>query len=153
LFNTLATMLDLRSARFLDLYAGSGAVGLEALSRGADVTLVESDRAARAVLERNVAVVGRATVIGATVDSYLAGQPTGEFDVVFADPPYALDDSGLAKVLTRLVAGNWLSVGSTVVVERSARSNPPLWPNPLDSVKQKRYGEGMFWYGRADECV
>lgn len=149
LFSTLAGLIELDGARVLDLYAGTGAVGLEALSRGAaHVTLVESDRTAAATVQRNVDFVGLpgAGVVRTTVEAYLAGRPDEQFDLVYADPPYALDEPALAAVLVAL--GDWLTPGGIVVVERSARGPEPQWPDVIQSVKQKRYGEGLLWYGR-----
>ena len=149
LFNTLGGLLDLNGARVLDLYAGTGAVGLEALSRGAGhVTFVESDRTAAATVQRNVDAVGLpgASVARTTVEGYLTGVPGAPFDLVYVDPPYAVDDGTLADVLAALPG--WLAPGALVVVERSARGAEPRWPNVIESVKQKRYGEGLLWYGR-----
>ena len=138
LFSSLG---DLDGARFLDLYAGSGAVGLEALSRGASyVLLVEKDPRAAAVLRRNVEVVGLpgAEVRAASVSA--VGE-TG-FDVVFADPPY-----------TAAVDLEWLVAraipGGVVVVERSSRDAPLEWPPGVEPLRERRYGEGTLWYGRA----
>jgi 16S rRNA (guanine966-N2)-methyltransferase len=155
LFNTLASLLDLDGARVLDLFAGSGAVGLEALSRGAaEVSFVESDRAAAAIVSRNIATVGprpeqRAQVLACSVETYLAQPRAGDgFDFVFADPPYALADDALASLLSRLADPHWLRAEAIVVVERSARGGALTWPEALEALKQKRYGEGMLWYGR-----
>ena len=147
LFNTLATLLDLAGARVLDLYAGSGAVGLEALSRGAHAAvLVEADRGAAAIARRNAEGVNLsgATVIVRPVAAYLAGDPE-PFDLVFADPPYAtpVDDD-----LAALAVG-WLAAGAVVVVERSARDVPPAWPGGIETLFTRRYGETALWYGRA----
>lgn len=152
LFNSLATMLDLEGARVLDLYAGTGAVGLEAMSRGAAAAvLVESDRAAGEVLRRNVDAVGLpgVTIVRRPVAAFLAGAPDAPFDVVFADPPYALDDAGLGDVLAALGSPGWLAEAAVVVVERSARSAAPPWPEAfITPVRERRYGEGVLWYGR-----
>jgi 16S rRNA (guanine966-N2)-methyltransferase len=151
LFNTLAGLIDLDGARVLDLYAGTGAVGLEALSRGAaHVTFVESDRTAAATVQRNVDAVGLAgaVVVRTTVEAYLAGTPDAPADFAYADPPYVLDDQTLAGVLAALAVPGRLTPGGVVVVERSARGSEPRWPNVIESVKQKRYGEGLLWYGR-----
>ena len=150
LFNSLRSDLDLDGARVLDLFAGSGAVGLEALSRGASaVTLVESDRSACAVLRANVAAVGLdgAHVICRPVAAFLAGAAEPH-DLVFADPPYALSEDELAGVLTALAGGGWLAESAVVVVERSVRSPAPAWPSVIETMRDRRYGEGVLWYGR-----
>ena len=146
IFNLLGPVAG---ARVLDLYAGTGAVGLEALSRGAaHVTFVESDRTAAAAVQRNVEAVGLpgTTVAATTVESYLAGRPDAPFDLAYVDPPYALDEATLGAVLAAL--SGRLAPGAVVVVERSARGVEPSWPDVIESVKQKRYGEGLLWYGR-----
>jgi 16S rRNA (guanine966-N2)-methyltransferase len=152
LFNSLRGLVDLDGARVLDLFAGTGAVGLEALSRGAaEVEFVESDRGACEVLRRNIASVGMngATLHRSQVTSYLVGRaPDQPFDLAFLDPPYAYSGEHLATLLGSLVAG-WLAPGAVVVVERSARSPEPRWPTQVTLLKQRRYGEGMLWYGRA----
>jgi 16S rRNA (guanine966-N2)-methyltransferase len=155
LFNTLGGLVELPGSRVLDLFAGSGAVGLEALSRGAaHVSFVESDRGAVAVLEANLGVVGitaaqQAEVRRLPVENYLgAGPPATAFDFVFADPPYAVTDAEITRLLSMLAGPQWLAEEAVVVVERSARGDALGWPEPLESVKHKRYGEGMLWYGR-----
>lgn len=152
LFNSLAALMEVQGARVLDLFAGSGAVGLEALSRGAaSVELVENDRAACDVLRKNVATLRLpgATVHRTAVATHLAGAPDVPFDLVFLDPPYALADESLAALLSQLATPRWLAPGAIVVVERSARGVEPRWPERLDVIKNKRYGEGVLWYGRA----
>jgi 16S rRNA (guanine966-N2)-methyltransferase len=152
LFASLLSELgDLDGKRVLDLFAGSGAVGLEALSRGAkQVLLVESDARAAAVIRANVATVGLrgATVATDRAERMLARPPAGAtpFDLAFADPPYALTQSALNRVLTLLAEG-WLADGALVVVERATRSGPLDWPPGYLPVKSRRYGEATFWYG------
>jgi 16S rRNA (guanine966-N2)-methyltransferase len=152
LFNSLSGLLELDGARVLDLFAGTGAVGLEALSRGAAAaTFVEADRLAWETLRRNVAAVGLpgADVHRRPAAAYLIGAGTDEpFDLVFADPPYAFDEQHLASLLTSLIVPGWLEPGAIIVVERSARSVEPGWPSEIEAIKQKRYGEGVLWYGR-----
>jgi 16S rRNA (guanine966-N2)-methyltransferase len=139
-------------ARVLDLYAGSGAIGLEALSRGAGrVLLVEYDARAAAVIKANVAVVARpgATVAIDRVERLLSRPPAGHqdrFDLVIADPPYALTEAAVIKVLT-LLEGGWLADGALVVIERATRSGPLDWPPGFLPGKSRRYGEATFWYG------
>lgn len=150
MFNSLRSLLDLDGAQVLDLYAGSGAVGLEALSRGAAaVSLVEADRVACAVLRRNIEALALpgARLVARPVAAFLAGEP-GQHQFVFADPPYALGDPELAGVLSRLTGG-WLAPDAVVVVERDARGAEPPWPEGVTPVMNRRYGAGRLWYGRA----
>jgi 16S rRNA (guanine966-N2)-methyltransferase len=154
LFNSLRSLVQLPGAHVLDLFAGSGAVGIEALSRGAAFALlVESDRAACAVLRRNLAAVtdGRATVCCRPVAVQLAQlHPSAPFRLVFADPPYALPDDELAATL-RPLAGGWLAEDAVVVVERPVRAAEPGWPAGVALVMQRRYGDAVLWYGARDE--
>ena len=153
LFNTLRAHLTIEGASVLDLYAGTGAVGLEALSRGAArVVFVERDRTAAALLQRNIDAVALpgARLLCRPVTAVLSGPGVDPYDLVFADPPYDLADDELGEVLASLVGRGWLAAGATVVVERSARGAEPLWPEGITLVTDKRYGEGRLWYGRAN---
>ncbi len=152
LFSTLDSLVDLSGARVVDLYAGSGAVGLEAWSRGAGhVLLVESDkRAARTARENATALdAGDAVrLVVAAVDRVLATPPDEPYDVVFADPPYRMPEDALGAVLAALVEFGWLAPGAVVVVERSSRSPEPTWVPGITGTSVKRYGETVLWYGR-----
>jgi 16S rRNA (guanine966-N2)-methyltransferase len=156
--------------RVLDLFAGSGAIGLEALSRGAErVLLVESDPRAAAVIKANVAAVGlpgatvavdrverllsrppaasAAAAAGAAADGKNAANPAASrYDVVLADPPYALSEAAVTRVLTLLQDG-WLADDALVVIERATRSGALDWPPGYLPSKSRRYGEATFWYG------
>ncbi len=155
LFATVNSLLGgLAGAAVLDLYAGSGAVGLEALSRGAaDVLLVEADGRAARVIRENIEAVGLpgARLVTGKVQQVLARHPPGERqqDFVFADPPYAAGDDELAAMLTALACEGWLAPGALVAVERSVRSGPPPWPAGYESERSRRYGEATLWYGLA----
>jgi 16S rRNA (guanine966-N2)-methyltransferase len=141
LFSSLG---DLDGARFLDLFAGSGAVGLEALSRGAaSATFVESDAGALRVLRANVADLGHpaALVVGDRAERFLDGCEGEPFDVAFLDPPYALDVDGVLAACAPLVT-------DVVVVERATRDGSPTWPGELQADKARRYGDTTLWYGR-----
>lgn len=142
---------SLHGLRVLDLYAGSGAVGLEAWSRGAEaVTLVESDRRTAALVAGNARTLGfaGADVVAASVATVLARGPAAPYDVAFLDPPYPLDDAALGGDLALLVARGWLAAGALVVVERSSRSAEPSWPVGLSGTRHKRYGETTLWYAQ-----
>jgi 16S rRNA (guanine966-N2)-methyltransferase len=152
LFNALDSMVELRGARVADLYAGSGAVGLEAASRGAShVLLVETGRAAARVLRQNIETLaaGAVAVLNtARVEQVVAARPAEPYDVVFADPPYELGEPELAGVLAALVANRWLPDRGVLVVERSRRSPEPTWPRGVTAGRSRRYGETELWYGR-----
>jgi 16S rRNA (guanine966-N2)-methyltransferase len=154
LFATIASMLgSLDGARVLDLYAGSGAVGLEALSRGAGhVLLVEHGGRAARVIRENIEAIGLpgAVLAADRVERVLARGPGGgRYDVVFADPPYALADAAVSQVLSLLAGQGWLAPGALVIVERATRSGPVNWPDGFVPDKARRYGEATFWYGLA----
>ena len=154
LFSALeSTLGSLNGLRFLDLYAGSGAVGLEAWSRGAAaVTFVERDRRTAATVRTNAAVVGcrAARVVTASVSTVLAGTVVdAPYDVVFTDPPYATSADKVAADLRALVDGGWLTAGAVVVVERPARSGPVAWPEGLVEDRVRTYGETALWTARA----
>ena len=149
-----AALGGLDGVHVLDLYAGSGAVGLEALSRGAaDALLIESDPGAVQVIRQNVAALGMtgATVIRDRVGRALRRGPgsAAPREFVFADPPYAVGDDELGQVLASLHAAGWLAQGALVVVERDARSGAPPWPEGLAQDRSRTYGETVLWYGRA----
>ena len=143
---------SLHGLRFLDLYAGSGAVGLEAWSRGAGVvTLVEQDRRTATLIGENARTLGfaKADVVAAAVSGTLRRTPTAPYDVAFLDPPYPLGEPAVADDLHALVAHGWLVPGALVVVERSARSPEPDWPDSFTHIREKKYGETVLWYGHA----
>jgi 16S rRNA (guanine966-N2)-methyltransferase len=157
LFATIRSIAgSLTGARVLDLYAGSGAVGLEALSRGAGhVLLVESGPRAARVIRDNIEAIGLpgAEVITGRVERILAQGPSkGNYDIVFADPPYALADSDVTGMLTLLADRAWLAPGALVVVERATRSGPVCWPDGYRQDRARRYGEATFWYGLGPEA-
>jgi len=137
--------------RVLDLYAGSGALGLEALSRGADVVeMVEVARRALATLRRNVSVVGLpgAKVVADRVERHVGVPPGEPFDVVLLDPPYSVADAAVTEVLATLVSRQWLTDDALVVVERSTRGGPLTWPPGIEALRERRYGETTLWYGQ-----
>lgn len=156
LFSSVESMLRAEDrawaeVRALDLYAGSGALGLEALSRGAEsVTMVERSRDAVRVLQDNVRVVGLpgATVLAIPV-SRLADRPPVAATLVFADPPYDVPASRVAHELGVLCDAGWIDDDAVIVVERASGDDgvplPPTW----EVRAQRRYGDTVLWYGRA----
>lgn len=148
MFSALEHRVDLHGATVLDLFAGSGALGLEALSRGASTLLsVESHRGACDVVRYNQQTVARA--VGREVSTSVYCQPVARFlssspdlrevTVVFLDPPYDLSEESLTAVLTDLV--RLLSPGALLIVERSAKSPEPSWPGSLEKLAGKTYGD------------
>jgi 16S rRNA (guanine(966)-N(2))-methyltransferase RsmD len=144
LFNILTARLDLTGLAVLDLYAGSGALGLEALSRGAASALfVESDQRTAAVLARNIDAVGLpgATVCRGVVSSVLAAGAAAPVDLVLADPPYDVETADVNAVLGLLVANGWVRQGTVVVVERGASSVPLTWAAGWSRWPERVYGD------------
>nr|WP_207630765.1 MULTISPECIES: 16S rRNA (guanine(966)-N(2))-methyltransferase RsmD [unclassified Actinopolyspora] len=152
LFSALEAMTELSGMRVLDLFSGSGGFGFEALSRGAaHTTFVESDRKAAAVLRRNAAGLGFESldVRQAQVRSVLSGAPREPYDLVFADPPFAMDPAELDECWTALVLNQWLSADALVVVERFWNTPAPEWPRGLEPLRSKRYGDAaVYWAER-----
>ncbi|MGY3204271.1 16S rRNA (guanine(966)-N(2))-methyltransferase RsmD [Streptomyces sp. TE5632] len=156
LFSTWQALLGgpLDGERVLDLYAGSGAVGLEALSRGAGHTLlVEADARAVRTVRDNVRALGLpgADVRAGKAEQIVRTPPpaAGPYDLVFLDPPYSVSDDDLREILLTLRSGGWLAEEAVVTVERSTRGGEFGWPPGFDAIRARRYGEGTFWYGRA----
>jgi 16S rRNA (guanine966-N2)-methyltransferase len=149
LFSTLTSLLgSFDGASVLDLYAGSGAVGLEAASRGAArVVLVETAPLALRALHANIETVALpgVEVRAEPVARVLAGTVDSPYDVVFADPPYSQPIDGVLSVLS---AGGWVAPHGVVCLERATRSDGPEWPAGFVALRSRRYGEATLWYGR-----
>lgn len=154
LFGSVGSVLGtLRGIRVLDLYAGSGAVGLEAASRGAGhVLLVESGAGALRTIQRNVRHLGLSEVEVAAdrVSRLVARGPGGSpYDLVFADPPYSTSDEAVTTLLEELRGRGWLAPAALVVVERSSHGGPLPWPPGFVADRVRRYGDATLWYGLA----
>lgn len=152
LFSSLQARLDLDGARVLDLFAGSGALGLEALSRGASrLVLVDSAARAGRVMAANVAAVGLpgAEVRVQSAAAFLRA-PAEAFDLVLLDPPYDLATGAVEALLADLTAG-WLAEGALVVVERGRGGEDLQWPAGFADAWQRRIGDTVLlravWYG------
>ena len=152
-----------RGMRVLDLYAGSGALALEAVSRGAaSAVLVEQSAQAAAVCRANASALLKASAHGdtdarprigvrqATVRAFLReprpDAPAAAFDLAFLDPPYDVTEDELHAVLDALLPV--LDPDAVVVVERSARSPEPTWPTGLDPLRSRSYGETAVWFAQ-----
>ncbi|MEV8176530.1 16S rRNA (guanine(966)-N(2))-methyltransferase RsmD [Cellulosimicrobium funkei] len=169
IFSRLEHLGVVDDARVLDLYAGSGALGLEAASRGAaDVTLVDSARVAADVARRNVAALGLSNVhvVAQPAEAFVAGVAAagdaagaagassrgraghGPFHLVLVDPPYDVTAEALERVLAHLAVPGVLDPAAVVVVERSTRTPEPTWPAGWELVAHKDYGEtAVFFVG------
>jgi 16S rRNA (guanine966-N2)-methyltransferase len=153
LFGALESSEAIHGARVLDLYAGSGALGLEALSRGAQtVDLVERSRPAVAIVKRNAASVTKALgrpgarVHESAVLPYLR-RAAGPWDLVFTDPPYEIEDAAMTADLMALAP--LLSDDAVVVIERARRSTPPdVAAAGLEFVREKSYGDTAVWWAQ-----
>jgi 16S rRNA (guanine966-N2)-methyltransferase len=144
LFNIVTARLDLTGLSVLDLYAGSGALGLEALSRGAASALfVESDRRAVTVLERNIATLSLpgATLRRGLVAAVLAAGAAAPVDVVLADPPYEVDAAEVDAVLAALTTRGWAHDGTLAIVERAAAGARLSWPTGWQPWEPRVYGD------------
>ena len=150
LFSRLDHMNVLEGATVLDLFAGTGALGLEALSRGAArATLVEKVSAAARVASANIRATGLpARVVTADVRAYLGGRGgealTGENDLVFIDPPYDIPEGDMTTVLSALAP--WVGPDSLIVVERSTRAPAPTWPPFLVLEDTRAWGETVAYF-------
>ena len=156
LFSTLESLRGtLSGARLLDLFGGSGAVGLEALSRGAEhVLIVEADARAARTIRSNIRAVG---LTGAEVRvdraQHAAGGPPPAipYDVIFLDPPYGVSEGEIHRLLITLAVGGWLAGHALAAVERGTRGGEFHWPVGFEGLRARRYGEGTLWYGRSVE--
>jgi 16S rRNA (guanine966-N2)-methyltransferase len=140
---------SLAGLAFCDLYAGSGAVGLEAASRGAmPVLLVERDvRTAQLIKDNSEALQLAVEIASTSVAQLLRRLPAQRFDVVFVDPPYEMDTSILSDQLAQLVDKRWVGPGSLIVVERSRRSLELVWPSAAAKRWSRAYGETILSFG------
>lgn len=154
IFSRVESWTDIIGARVLDLFAGSGALGLEAASRGASrVDLVDNSDKAFAVITKNIGVVRSAAPDcemrphRVSVNAFLEVAAT-EWDLVFLDPPYDNDNAVLEKSLELLCPR--LSTDALVAVERSSRDPEPTWPAGYERLTPKTYGETtVYWLSRA----
>lgn len=154
LFSTLESEFgSLNDLAFLDLYCGSGAVGVEALSRGAAVIYaVDNDEKATEVARANLALlenisgIGTNSVYTSSVGKFLEKGADLQFDVVFIDPPYDLPNSEIEKIMESLVRNGFLKKSSVVAIERDSKSKPLKWPSGLTESKVRKYGAATIFY-------
>ena len=159
LFSSLvSTFSSLDGLNFLDLFAGSGAVGVEALSRGvALVDAVESNPTSAKVCEKNFALianldgVGRFKVHEKTVFEFLNHTAAGSYEIIYIDPPYEVENSEVEKILKKILTLGLLSKFGVVAIERDAKAKVFSWPVGLSEAKVRSYGAGAIHYGVLSE--
>jgi 16S rRNA (guanine966-N2)-methyltransferase len=155
LFSTLASEFgDFEGLHVLDLYAGTGAIALEALSRGASVVhAVEKDEPAAQAIEKNYENIKSAQCPGMFhlytmgVNRFLQDKAQLQYHFVFVDPPYDLDDLDVIETLIQLVSGDFLHPQGLIAVERNSRVREISWPHGLEQVREKNYGQATIFYG------
>jgi 16S rRNA (guanine966-N2)-methyltransferase len=147
---------DLSGIRFLDLFAGSGAVSSEAISRGARACVaVESDRTALSIARANIEMVRslaqaeEVTIVDSDVESF-ASRFSNPFDVIFMDPPYAYPDDDLQRLLRALLKSGAIVKETLIVLERASRTDSFPWPEGLHQVKVRKYGNAAIFYGEME---
>ena len=155
LFSTLASEFgDFEGLHVLDLYAGTGAIALEALSRGASVVhAVEKDEPAAQAIEKNYENIKSAQCPGMFhlytmgVNRFLQDKAQLRYHFVYVDPPYDLDDLDVVETLIQLVSGCFLHPQALIAVERNSRVREISWPDGLEQVREKNYGQATIFYG------
>ena len=154
LFSTLESEFgSINDLNVLDLYCGSGAVGAEALSRGAAVVYaVDNDEKATSVTRQNFALlenisgIGTTSVITSSVGKFLDKTSELKFDVVFLDPPYDLPNNEIEKTLSSLVKNGFLKSSAVIAIERDSKSKRLNWPLGLKELKERKYGAATIFY-------
>ena len=152
LFSSLESEFgSMHELSFLDLFAGSGAVGVEALSRGAKlVVAVESHQPTTKIIEKNFELVNQTTgkyeVENLDAMKYVA-TPNNSFDIIFIDPPYELDNKSIEKILSEIAVNDLLKSTGVIAIERDSKSKEFIWPSPFAQTKVRSYGQGSIYYG------
>ena len=155
LFSSLiSTFGTLDGLHFLDLFAGSGAVGVEALSRGAGlVESVESNSESAQVCEKNFALLlnqpnlGKFKVLETSTFEYINHLANKQFEIIFLDPPYDVSNTEIEKILKKILSSNLLGKFGVIAIERDAKGAAFTWPDGLQEVKVRSYGQGAIHYG------
>ena len=161
IFSTLTSEFgDFLGLHILDLFAGSGAMGLEALSRGASlVHCVEKDDAAAKTISTNSALVQKSQPVGVfhlfhmAVQKFVEGSPENQYHFVYIDPPYEVDNVEVEKILKKILALGLLSKFGLVAIERDAKAKSFTWPDGFSELKVRSYGAGAIHYGVLTERI
>lgn len=154
IYSTLTSEFgDFLGLHTLDLFAGSGAMALEALSRGATlVHCVEKDDAAAKTISINSALVQKAQPVGTfhlfhmAVQKFVEGAAQNQYHFIYIDPPYDFSDSELTNILENLHSNNFFKNGAVIAVERATKSAAPTWPEGYEPSRTKVYGQASIYY-------
>lgn len=154
LFSTLISEFgDFENIKFLDLFAGSGAVGLEALSRGASlVHSVEKDESASKTIRANQEIVEKAKPLGKfhlysmSAQKFLSNAGE-EYDIIFIDPPYEFSDQATHELIKLILENKFCKTGGVIVIERATKGSYIKWPPPIKELRTKEYGVATLYYG------
>ena len=145
---------DFLGLHFLDLFGGSGAIALEALSRGASlVHVVEKDDEAQKTIENNFELVNKNMPVGKfhlysmSVQRFVADPPKEKYHIAYIDPPYEFLDSEVEDILYKLHLGGFLKDDALIVVERTAKRSNFSWPAGFSAVRERNYGQATIFYG------
>ena len=155
LFSSLTSEFgEFAGVNFLDLFGGSGAIGLEALSRGATIVdIVESDRQAQMTIERNFELVKKSSPAGKfqlypmAAQRFITNVPKEKYHIVYIDPPYEITNSEVEIVITKLHSGEFLHEGAMIALERLARGSEFNWPDGFNAARERKYGTARIFYG------
>ena len=155
LFSSLTSEFgDFLGVHVLDMFAGSGAIGLEALSRGAAiVNLIERDPNAQKTIENNFELVKKNQPVGKfhlysmSVQRFVSELPKEKYHIVYIDPPFDFAENEIKEVLAKLHTGAFLNEGALLAIERTARSFPFIWPDGFAPVRQRNYGAASIFFG------
>ncbi len=154
IFSTLTSEFgDFLGLQILDLFAGSGAMGLEALSRGASlVHCVEKDDAASKTISINAALVQKSQPVGVfhlfhmSAEKFIEGTPQNQYHFIYIDPPYDFADNAITQILEKLHVNNFFKEGAVIAIERATKTTQPLWPEGYEPSRTKVYGQASIYY-------
>jgi 16S rRNA (guanine966-N2)-methyltransferase len=156
LFSSLVSEFgDFVGIHFLDLFAGSGAIGLEALSRGSSlVHSVEKNEVACKTISKNFDLISKSKVAGSfhlyamSSQRFVEGPPPTQYDIVYLDPPYDFPVAELLKCLASLRAGGFLKEDTVIAVEKASKSQSLIWPDGYEAFRERGYGQAVIYYGK-----
>ena len=155
LFSSLLSEFgDFLGLHVLDLFGGSGAIALEALSRGASlVHIVEKDNDAQKTIENNFELVnknkpaGKFHLYSMSAQRFVSDPPKERYHIVYIDPPYEFLDSEVEDILSKLHEGGFLKDDALIAVERTAKRSNFSWPTGFTAVRERNYGQATIFYG------